>query len=219
MKNKKGLVIGITIAIIIFIIAIIVFLVNDNIRKNEEKRKAEELNSVRQNTLEFLENAYSVTENSISTTNSTSNNNSENENKSGENTTATKQSETGTAGSRLSYADNDKQKKIDVKAAVEKKLKETYGDDLEEITINNIKLYNAEKVNSIQTLADRNLEENEVVFEVRYDLKFKDNIDINQYLAGNGEREGNSIKNKFNCGIVKVNGDNDFEMELWGTGF
>lgn len=216
MKNKKGLIICISCVIIAIIIGIVVFIINDNNRKNEEKRREEELNSVRQNTLEFLENAYTVSENSLKENNTTT---SENKSETNTSSSTTKQSETGSAGSNISYADNEKQKRADVKAAAENTIKDVYGENVEEITINEIKIYNAEKVQSIQTLAEKNLRENQVAFEIKYDIKLKPGTDMTQYLAGNGEQDGNYIKNKSNCGILRVNGENDFTMEEWGTGF
>ncbi|MBR2705566.1 MAG: hypothetical protein IKG14_02670 [Clostridia bacterium] len=108
-----------------------------------------------------------------------------------------------------------------VKKELEKYIKNANESSIEEVNFDEVKIYTKEEIENNELLKDYDLKPEDIVFEVNYSLKLLDgyNGDIMQFTAGTGEIDGQWVKNKYNCGIVRYNADNDYTITDFGTGF
>ena len=129
--------------------------------------------------------------------------------------------ETGTAGSNIPLKDNHDEAVAQVTAAMEKLLEEAYGDKIDDVRINDVKIYTAEDEQANDALKDYNLGADEVAFEVRYDLHAAEGADVNELMAATGEYDEESgwVTDKFNLGVLRPAEDGTYTITDLGTGW
>lgn len=134
-----------------------------------------------------------------------------------------KSEQEGTAGSNIPLIDNIPEAENQIKIAMENLLKETYGDDIVDSKINVTRIYSAEDEETMPELKDYNLTENEVAFEVNYEIKPAEGVDANMFTAGTGvyDEETGWVTEKYNLGILRPNtsGDAKYVITNFGTGW
>ena len=107
-----------------------------------------------------------------------------------------------------------------VTQALDQYLKAAFPDMVEEVAPTEIKVYTADEIAANEALQTYELNEGDVVFEATYDMKIAEGVeDLNQFTAATGEIDGQWIRNKFNLGIVKDNGDGTYTIDAFGTGW
>ena len=95
-----------------------------------------------------------------------------------------------------------------------------YPDVVEEVAPTQIKVYTADEIAANEALQTYDLKDGDIVFEANYDLKIADGVDdLNQFTAATGEIDGQWIRNKFNLGIARDNGDGTYTIDAFGTGW
>ena len=105
--------------------------------------------------------------------------------------------------------------------ALEKYLKDS-NPDIEELTLNSVKIYTPEEVEADEAIKDHNLKEGDFAFDVNYELKINDEVpsgELMKYTAANGEIDGHRIINKSNIGIARNNGEAGYSIDAFGTGW
>ena len=107
-----------------------------------------------------------------------------------------------------------------VTLALEQRFKAAYGDAVEEVVPTDIKIYTDEEIAASEALAAYEIGENDIVFEATYDLKIAEGTEnMDQFTAGNGEIDGQWVRNKHSLGIVKDNGNGTYTIDAFGTGW
>ena len=133
-----------------------------------------------------------------------------------------KSEQTGTAGSNIPLKDNTEEAEYQIKVAMQYLLEETYGDKVFDARIYVEKIYTAEEEKE-EPLKSLNIGINDVAFEVKYELKLVDGVDVNEFLAGSGEYDEESgwVKEKYNVGILRPNedGEQKYKITNFGTGW
>lgn len=132
-----------------------------------------------------------------------------------------KSEQEGTAGSNIALKDNPEEAKKQIKIAMEKQIKEAYGDKVADSKIYVEKIYTAEEEQADEALKTYNLGPDEVAFEVRYELKPAAGVDENEFMAATGEYDSVSgwVKDKFNLGVLRPTDDGSYEITDFGTGW
>ena len=99
-------------------------------------------------------------------------------------------------------------------------LKDAFPEMVEEVAPTEIKVYTADEIAANEALASYELGENDIVFEANYDMKIAEGVeDLNQFTAATGEIDGQWIRNKYNLGILRDNGDGTYSVDAFGTGW
>ena len=108
-----------------------------------------------------------------------------------------------------------------VKNTVEDYLKTAFPDAIESVKFTSVKTYNKEEAEKNELMKELKLNENDIVFEIDYELQIKEGYDdIMQFTAATGEIDGNWVKEKYNCGVARYNQDKDeYSITDFGTGF
>ena len=108
-----------------------------------------------------------------------------------------------------------------VRNTIENHFKKEYGDTVEEVKFNSIKVFTKEEIDADELLKDLNLGEDDVPFEISYELKIKEGTeDMMQFTAATGEIDGQWVKEKYNCGVAKYNSETDeYVLSNFGTSF
>ena len=97
-----------------------------------------------------------------------------------------------------------------------------FGEDIEEVKFNDIKILPKSEIESNEVFNDYNLGENDFVFEAGYELKIKDGVSYDEmmrYTAATGEIDGQWIKEKYNCGVIRVSENGNYSITNFGTGY
>ncbi len=111
-------------------------------------------------------------------------------------------------------------KKDEVKKALMQHYMDNYEDAIQEVKYNNVKIYSKEEAEKDELIKSLNLGENDIAFEVEYELKVKEGYkDIMQFTAATGEIDGQWVKEKYNCGVLKQKEDGTYELTNFGTSF
>ena len=133
-----------------------------------------------------------------------------------------KSEQTGTAGSNIPLKDNVEEAEYQIKVAMQYLLEESYGDKVVDARIYVEKIYSSEE-EKVEPLKSLNVGINDVAFEVKYELKLAEGVDVNEFLAGSGEYDEESewIKEKYNVGILRENekGEPKYKITDFGTGW
>ena len=126
-----------------------------------------------------------------------------------------KDEQIGTAGSNIPLKDNLTEARNQVEIAFKNYVAETWGSDIEEVNVREIKVYSAEEEQAEPALAEQNLGANEVAFSVNYELKLVEGVDGNQYTAGSGvyDEATRMVTEKSNVGILRPNPDEASEQK------
>ena len=108
-----------------------------------------------------------------------------------------------------------------VKNTVEDYLKTAFPDAIESVKFTSVKTYNKEEAEKDELMKELKLNENDIVFEIDYELQIKEGYDdIMQFTAATGEIDGNWVKEKYNCGVARYNQDKDeYSITDFGPGF
>lgn len=119
--------------------------------------------------------------------------------------------------------DNKEEAESQIKAALQKRFDEVYGDKVAEAKISVDKIYSAKEEQEFDALKELGLGENEVAFEASYDLKpAKDasENDINLMLIPNGEYDEKSgwVTGCSRLGVLSYDGK-DYTLNNLGTGW
>lgn len=134
-----------------------------------------------------------------------------------------KKEQNGTAGSNIPLKDNEEEAEYQIKVAMQYKLEELYGDDVFDARIYVEKIYTAEEEKEISALKEMNLDENEIAFVVRYEIKSAPGADVNQFLIPNGEYDEESewVTGITRVGVLRPNnsGEQEYKITNFGTGF
>jgi hypothetical protein len=114
---------------------------------------------------------------------------------------------------------NNEEQEALVKDAVEKQLKKAFEDKLEEVKFTKVKIYSVQERKEIETLNE--LKEDDIVFEVEYELKPSKDVDPIIFTAATGEvdEETGWVTEKSNVGTLIKNEDGEYDLENFGTGF
>ena len=109
-----------------------------------------------------------------------------------------------------------------IKVAMQALLEEAYGEEVADARINVTKLYTAEEEQE-EPLKSLNLTEDEVAFEVQYELLPAEDVDPIIFTAGTGvfDEESGWVKEKYNVGVLRPNpnGEPAYQITDFGTGF
>ncbi len=134
-----------------------------------------------------------------------------------------KSEQIGTAGSNIPLKDNLEEAKVQVLAAVEKYLRDAWGEKIDDLEVTVEKVYSDEEEKADELLKSLELGPNEVAFSVAYKLHPAKGVeDLMQFTAGTGEIDEASgwIINKSNVGILRPNPDGEgYIVTDFGTGF
>ena len=118
--------------------------------------------------------------------------------------------------------DNVEEAEYQIKVAMQYLLEESYGDKVVDARIYVEKIYSSEE-EKVEPLKSLNVGINDVAFEVKYELKLAEGVDVNEFLAGSGEYDEESewIKEKYNVGILRENekGEPKYKITDFGTGW
>lgn len=122
-----------------------------------------------------------------------------------------KEEQIGTAGSNMPLKDRYDDAVYEIKKAFQDYLAGTYGEKVFDARINVDKIYTAEEEQEIDVLRERALGPDEIAFEVNYELKPAEGVDVNELTAATGvyDEESGWIKEKFNLGILRPNPSGD----------
>lgn len=107
-----------------------------------------------------------------------------------------------------------------IKVAVQNSLEEAYKDEVFDARIYVKKIYTADEEQNSEVLKEMNLTNDEVAFEVEYELRPIEGVDINKFLVGTGEynEETGWVTNKFGVGIIRAT-DSGYKLSNFGTGW
>ena len=104
--------------------------------------------------------------------------------------------------------------------ALEEYLTSSFPNTIEEINFIKVKAYTDEEIEADEALKEHNLKEGDIPFEVEYEFKVAEGIeDLNQFTAGTGVIDGQWIRQKYNVGIARNNGEAGYSIDALGTGF
>ncbi len=106
-----------------------------------------------------------------------------------------------------------------VSEVVELYLRDAYEDKIEDFKTASVKVYTADDIAADSTLADYDLNDNDIVFAIVYELKIADGVDPIEFTAATGDVDGQWVRNKSNCGILKYGEDGEYTVSNFGTGF
>ena len=91
--------------------------------------------------------------------------------------------------------------------------------EIDEVVPSDIRIYTEEEIANNAALKEHNLNSGDIVFDAHYELKISEDAeDLMKYTAATGEIDGQWIRNKFNCGILRSS-ENGYTMDAFGTGF
>ncbi|MBR2547525.1 MAG: hypothetical protein IKF07_04965 [Eubacterium sp.] len=132
-----------------------------------------------------------------------------------------KNEQEGTAGSNIPLKDNQEEAEKQIEIAMQELIEEAYGDKVDDSKIYIEKIYTAEDEQADEGLKTYDLGPDEVAFEVRYDLHPAEGTDVNELMAATGEYDEASgwVKDKFNLGVLRPNGDGTYKITDFGTGW
>ena len=119
----------------------------------------------------------------------------------------------------VSYA-NKSQEEI-VQIAIQQYYTTNFQNVVEGIEFKSIKILSRDEINQNEQLRKRDISVKDIVFQATYDLKISKSYDrIGKFAAGNGNIEGQWIRNKYSSGIVKFKSENNYAIEEGlGTSF
>lgn len=107
-----------------------------------------------------------------------------------------------------------------VALVLEQYFNEAFPGMIEEVAPTQIKVYTEEEIAANEALQTYELNEGDIVFEATYDLKIAEGVeDLNQFTAATGEIDGQWVRNKYNLGIARDNGDGTYTLDAFGTGW
>ena len=92
-----------------------------------------------------------------------------------------------------------------VALVLEQYFKDAYPDMIEEFVPGEIKVYTADEIAANDVFKDYDIAEGVE--------------DLNQFTAATGEIDGQWVRNKFNLGIARDNGDGTYTIDAFGTGW
>ena len=119
----------------------------------------------------------------------------------------------------VSYA-NKSQEEI-VQIAIQQYYTTNFQNVVEGIEFKSIKILSRDEINQNEQLRKRDISVKDIVFQSTYDLKIAKSYDrIGKFAAGNGNIDGQWIRNKYSSGIVKFKSENNYAIEEGlGTSF
>lgn len=124
---------------------------------------------------------------------------------------------------QISLKNNEQEAKYQIEVALKNLLKKAYGTSITDIKINSLKIYSIMDEQENEPLKEMNLGDNEVAFEVNYELKAAENADIMSLTAATGvyDEESGWVKEKFNLGIIRpdANSESKYVITDFGTGW
>lgn len=170
-------------------------------RTNENiSNKTSSSNTYNQNTTNTTQNL--ITNTQINTTNTTEARNTVNN-----------------SSTPVNYA-NKSQEEI-VQIAIQQYYTTNFQNVVEGIEFKSIKILSRDEINQNEQLRKRDISVKDIVFQATYDLKISNSYDrIGKFAAGNGNIEGQWIRNKYSSGIVKFKSENNYAIEEGlGTSF
>ena len=123
----------------------------------------------------------------------------------------------------ISLKDNNEEAKYPIELAMKNQIKEAYGNDVVDSKIDVQKIYSPADEQEVEPLKEMNLGRNEVAFEVKYELKPAEGVDVMALTAATGEYDEASgwVKEKYNLGILRPNdsGEAKYKITDFGTGW
>ncbi len=106
-----------------------------------------------------------------------------------------------------------------VSEVVELYIRDSYEDKIEDFKTTSVKVYTPDEIAADGALADYELDENDIVFDIVYELKIAEGVDPIEFTAATGELDGQWVRDKSNCGILKYGEDGEYTVSNFGTGF
>ncbi|MBQ9313744.1 MAG: hypothetical protein IJ220_01895 [Clostridia bacterium] len=123
----------------------------------------------------------------------------------------------------ISLKDNNEEAKYQIELAMKNQIKEMFGNDVVDSKVFIQKIYTPADEQEVEPLKEMNLGKNEVAFEVKYELKPAEGVDVMSLTAATGEYDEESgwVKEKYNLGILRPNdsGDAKYKITDFGTGW
>ena len=111
----------------------------------------------------------------------------------------------------------------EIKAAMQFKLEDMYGDSIDDARIYVEKVYTEQEEQEIEVLQELQLGSDEYAFSVRYELHPAEGTDINVLTAANGtfDEESGWILEKYGVGVLRpdAGGEHAYVITDFGTGF
>ncbi|MBR1736169.1 MAG: hypothetical protein IJ736_04010, partial [Firmicutes bacterium] len=107
-----------------------------------------------------------------------------------------------------------------IKIAMQGLLEEIYGDSIVETNINVTKIYTAEEEQEFDVIKEMNLGENEVAFELNYELKPAESADIFKLTVPDGvyDEKTGWVTEIYRLGVLRPEGD-AYTVTDFGTGW
>lgn len=140
-----------------------------------------------------------------------------------ENKVIPKSEQTGTAGSNIPLKDNNEEAEYQIQVALQYLFEEEYGDDVFDARIYVEKIYSVEDEEKNPIIKQMKLDENEVAFEVRFELKPSEGADIDLLSIPDGEYDEESgwITGFHRVGVLRPNDSEDqkYKITNFGTGW
>ncbi len=90
----------------------------------------------------------------------------------------------------------------------------------DDVKITRLKIFSPEEEETDERLADLHLMEEEIAFEVEFDVHPAPGVDPNVFTFANGEIDGDWVRNKYNCGILRLDSEEgQYRITSIGTSF
>lgn len=139
------------------------------------------------------------------------------------NASVPKEEQIGTAGSNMPLKDRYDDAEYEIKVAFQDWLAKTYGEKVFDARIYVEKIYSYEDEQAIEGLRNLELGLDEVAFDVRYELRPAEGVDINELTVPNGvyDEESGWITDCHRIGVLRPldGGEIKYEVTNIGTGW
>ncbi len=103
-------------------------------------------------------------------------------------------------------------------AALDEYFEEAFDVRADDVVITRIKVFSPEEEEADERLADLHLMEEEIAFEVEFDVHPAPGVEPTVFTFANGDIEGDWVRNKYNCGIMRLE-DGKYSISSIGTSF
>ena len=128
------------------------------------------------------------------------------------------------AGEEIPLKDNKEEAEYQIKVALQYKLEEMYGENVNDARIYVDKIYSTEEEQAFEPVKEMGLGPNEVAFEARLELHPAEGADVNMLLIPNGELDEESgwVVNVGRLGVLRENPDAEdpkYIITDFGTGW
>ena len=114
---------------------------------------------------------------------------------------------------------NEEKSKEKLEEALDVHFKDAFDVRADDVVITRLKVFSPEEEASDERLANLHLMEEEIAFEVEYDVHPAPGVDPTVFTFSNGDIDGEWVRNKYNCGILRLNEEGQYRISSIGTSF